>query len=92
MRNVIVEGKGKERTIRPAGEGEQSTQEKTILDDITKLDELYGASISAGVTKIGEAQVVMLSMTYIDDRFALTDESIAEQCAQLLASMIFSPN
>ena len=57
-----------------------------------KLDELYGASISAGVTKIGEAQVVMLSMTYIDDRFALTDESIAEQCAQLLASMIFSPN
>lgn len=57
-----------------------------------KLDELYGASVSAGVTKIGEAQVLSLSMTCLDDRFALTDESIAEQCAQLLASMLFKPN
>lgn len=57
-----------------------------------KLDELYGASISAGVSKVGDAQIVTLSMTCIDDRFALTDESIAEQCAGLLADMIFSPN
>lgn len=57
-----------------------------------KLDELYGASVSAGVAKIGEAQVLSLSMTCLDDRFALTDESIAEQCAKLLASMLFSPN
>ena len=57
-----------------------------------KLDELYGASLSAGVGKAGEAQVLTLSLTCIDDRFALTDESITEQCAELLASMIFSPN
>lgn len=57
-----------------------------------KLDELYGASLSASVMKSGEAQVLSLSLTFLDDRFALTDESIAEQCAQLLASMIFSPN
>lgn len=57
-----------------------------------KLDELYGASISAGVNKIGDSQVLTLSMTCIDDRFALTDESIAEQCAELLADMIFRPN
>lgn len=57
-----------------------------------KLDELYGASVSAGVAKIGEAQVLSLSMTCLDDRFALTDESIVEQCAQLLASMLFKPN
>ncbi len=57
-----------------------------------KLDELYGAAVSAGVAKIGEAQVLNLSMTCLDDRFALTEESIAEQCAQLLASMLFSPN
>ena len=55
-----------------------------------KLDELYGASLSAGVSKIGESQV--LSLTCLDDRFALTEESIAEQCAELLAGMIFSPN
>ncbi len=57
-----------------------------------KLDELYGASLSASVSKTGEAQVLTLSLTCLDDRFALTDESIVEQCAQLLASMIFSPN
>ena len=57
-----------------------------------KLDELYGASLSAGVGKSGEAQVLSLSLTCLDDRFALTDESISLQCAELLASMIFSPN
>ena len=57
-----------------------------------KLDELYGAALSAGVTKIGESQVLSLSLTCLDDRFALTDESIVEQCAELLANMIFSPN
>ncbi len=57
-----------------------------------KLDELYGASLSASVSKSGEAQVLTLSLTFLDDRFALTEESIAEQCAKLLASMIFSPN
>ena len=57
-----------------------------------KLDELYGASLSASVMKSGESQVLNLSLTFLDDRFALTDESIAEQCAKLLASMIFSPN
>lgn len=57
-----------------------------------KLDELYGASLSASVSKSGESQVLTLSLTFLDDRFALTDESIAEQCAKLLASMIFSPN
>ena len=57
-----------------------------------KLDELYGASLSASITKIGESQVLSLSLTCLDDRFALTDESIAQQCAELLAGMVFSPN
>jgi predicted Zn-dependent peptidase len=57
-----------------------------------KLDELYGASLSASVGKMGEAQVLSLSLTCLDNRFALTDESITEQCAELLASLIFSPN
>ena len=64
--------------------------EFTLLNG--KLDELYGASVSAGVTKLGEAQVLSLSAVCLDDRFALTDESIVEQCALLLADMLFSPN
>ncbi len=57
-----------------------------------KLDELYGAILSASVSKSGEAQVLTLSLTCLDDRFALTDESIVQECAELLASMIFKPN
>lgn len=56
-----------------------------------KLDELYGASLSAGVVKIGEAQGLTLSMCFLEDRFALTDESVAEQSAELLAKMLFEP-
>ena len=56
-----------------------------------KLDELYGASLSAGVIKMGEAQALTLSMSFLEDRFALTDESIAEQSAELLANMLFNP-
>lgn len=42
IRNVVVEGKGKEKTTRKVNEGEESTQEATLLKDIAKLDELYG--------------------------------------------------
>ncbi len=58
-----------------------------------KLDELYGAAVSAGVAKSGEAQVLELGITCIDDRFALEKgESIIAQCAELLADMLFDPN
>ena len=57
-----------------------------------KLDELYGASVSAGIFKKGDAQVLTMNISSLDDRFALTDESIAEQSAELLAGMIFKPN
>ncbi|HZJ77475.1 MAG TPA: insulinase family protein [Clostridia bacterium] len=56
-----------------------------------KLAELYGAVISANVAKHGEAQLLSISITSIDDRFSLTDESIASSCAELLLKLIFEP-
>lgn len=55
------------------------------------LDELYGASISAGVMKRGEAQVLTFSLTAVDDRFALDGDKVAFECAELLTEMIFEP-
>lgn len=55
------------------------------------LDELYGASISAGVLKRGEAQILSFSLTAVDDRFALDGDKVASECAELLAEMIFDP-
>lgn len=55
------------------------------------LDELYGAAVSAGVLKRGEAQVISFSMTAIDDRFALDGDKVALECTKLIADMIFDP-
>ncbi len=57
-----------------------------------KLDELYGATLGAGIAKNGDAQVLNISITYIDDRFSLDGESISDCCAQLISEMIFNPN
>lgn len=55
------------------------------------FDELYGAAVSAGVLKRGEAQVISFSMSAIDDRFALDGDKVALECTKLLADMIFDP-
>ena len=56
-----------------------------------QLDELYGASVAGGVLKRGESQVISFSLSAIDDRFALDGDTVALQCAELLADMIFDP-
>ncbi|MBQ8574505.1 MAG: insulinase family protein [Clostridia bacterium] len=55
------------------------------------LDELYGASVSAGVIRRGEAQILSFNLTAIDDRFALDGDTVALECVQLLCDMIFDP-
>ena len=64
--------------------------------DFTKLErtlcELYGASLSADVSKHGEYQILGCSIIGIDDRFALAGEKISERCAELLTDMVLCPN
>ncbi len=55
------------------------------------LDELYGASISAAVMKKGEILLLNLSLTAIDDRFALGDDKVMAQCVELLTDLVFDP-
>ena len=57
-----------------------------------KLAGLYGAKLSAHVQKQGEAQVLTIALTAIDDRFALAGEAVAEGCAKLLLDLLFEPN
>lgn len=56
------------------------------------LADLYGASLSAGLSKIGEAQILSVELTAIDDRFSLKGESISQSCAELLLDLIFDPD
>ena len=57
-----------------------------------RLAELYGASVSASVSKIGDAQVLSLHGSCLDDRFALDGEALTKEFVSLLTSLIFSPN
>lgn len=57
----------------------------------TRLSDLYGASLGTSSGKVGDAQVLTLSMTALDDRF-VPEGKIAADCAALLSDMIFRPN
>ena len=56
-----------------------------------KLANLYGASVSGSVSKLGEYQVLRLGITSIDDRFSLDDNSISLEGIKLLMEMLFNP-
>jgi len=56
-----------------------------------KLSELYGATLSADVSKYSGYQVIEISIRGLDDRFALDGENITGECAALLASVVLDP-
>ena len=64
----------------------------TITDMNRKLASLYGAVISPAVQKIGESQVLTLSLICIDDRFALNKEQILSEGVKLLLDCLFTPD
>ena len=57
-----------------------------------RLSELYGASVGASVSKMGDAQILTISGDCLDDKFALDGESIISDFISLICEMIFNPN
>ncbi len=64
--------------------------------DFTKLNQrlcdLYGASLDAGIDKFGEYQIIALGILGIDNRFALEQEDMVKECAELLAEIVLEPD
>lgn len=56
-----------------------------------KLSSLYGASLSSGFKKDGDVQALTFSISGIDDRYALGDDIISAELADLLCEVIFNP-
>ncbi len=56
-----------------------------------KLADLYGASLFADVGKIGDIQTLTVSVSFLDDRYAFSGESLSSQLTQLLCDIIFDP-
>ncbi len=57
-----------------------------------KLADLYGAYLTPGVGKYGENQVLRLSLSFLDNRFAFAQEDILLESAELLCQVLFAPN
>ena len=57
-----------------------------------KLAEAYGARVSAGVEKVGEAQVMRISITCIADRFAFDGDGAVTECVKLLCEPFLPPH
>ncbi len=56
-----------------------------------RLEELYGASIAMSSDKIGENISFTLLASYLDDRFALEGEKIAEMTIDVLSNILLRP-
>lgn len=56
-----------------------------------KLDSLYGAILSTRVSKLGEIQVLRLSLTAIKGRFTMDGKDISMECAEFLLDLLLHP-
>lgn len=56
-----------------------------------KLADLYGASLFSDISKIGDMQALTISVSFLDDKFALNKENLSSQLTQLLCDVLFDP-
>ncbi len=55
------------------------------------LSSLYGTSCDWGVRKAGDDQMLTISLSAIDDRFTLNNESITAEVSKILCGLILDP-
>ena len=56
-----------------------------------KLSKLYGAELTASAEKIGDYQLLKMSVSVIGDKYALDGEILTQEAIELLTSLIFEP-
>ncbi len=57
-----------------------------------KLLSLYGARLSSHVMKLGDAQLLNVSVTVLNEKYALQGEDLSALATELLCGSVFSPN
>ena len=56
-----------------------------------KLSKLYGARLDSSCEKYGDCQLLRMTISVIDDKFSLDDDSLVLQASELLLNLIFNP-
>ncbi len=57
-----------------------------------KLSKLYGARLDASTEKYGDYQLLKMTVSVINDRYALDDESLVKRASDLLLNLVFEPS
>jgi len=65
---------------------------KTLKSFSKKLNLMYGASVSGAVSKVGDKAMITLSISAIDDTFALNGEKLLCESAEVLCGLLLRPN
>ncbi len=68
-----------------------SDKYKTFTELNMALNMLYGAGLSVSVSKIGNAQLIKIAISVINDEFSLDGAPVIEKATELLMDLIFEP-
>ena len=70
----------------------RGSEEHPDLRAITqRLDDLYGAAVSALVRRVGDYQTTGLYCSFIEDRFAMPGDRIIEPVIRFMGELLFCP-
>ena len=64
-------------------------KEPDVLSFNRRLYDLYGATVDTSEEKFGDYQKLRLTLSFLDDRFAIGNETVSAQASQLLCDMVF---
>ena len=56
------------------------------------LEDLYGANITSNVSTKGQAQIIHLSSTFVNENYLVSSEALFEQQLNLMKDILFDPN
>lgn len=56
-----------------------------------RLAQLYGASLRASSSMFGDWHKLTVGIVFMDDRYAMNGDKVADECTRLLLGMLFDP-
>ncbi len=71
--------------------GSSNSKYKNLTELTAKLNSLYGADIGVNVVKRGDIQVMSISISAIDNSYALNGEDITGEVLDIFLDCLFSP-
>ena len=69
-----------------------SSRYKTYAAISEKLSELYGAGLGSSARKKGNAQILSLKASWLDNKYTIDGEDIGGEMRDIIQSCIFEPN